>query len=160
MPSPDPTPNTPSPTEPAPVPNPIAPDPDDPSPDDPSPDDPGQEPDGPTPPAEETEVLATLTFMDSPRYKTSGSATVIRTGSQLKLELAEDFKTSSGPDLYLWLVRDKDSPDNYFEIAPLKTFAGAQSFDINLVNLDDYEALYIWCEDFSVLFGSGVLEKP
>lgn len=159
MPSPDPTPNTPSPTEPAPAPDPTDPDPNDPSPNDPSPNDPGQEPDGPTPPGEEAELLADITFMDAPSYETSGTARVVREGDAIRLELAADFITEDGPDLYVWLVKDKDSPEGFFELGRLKSFTGAQSYDVNLINIDDYEAVYIWCKAANALFGSGILEK-
>ena len=39
-------------------------------------------------------------------------------------------------------------------LAPLKGFSGAQRYEIpDNVNLDDYEAVAIWCRKFNVTFG-------
>ena len=150
--------------EPAPEPAPTPAQPEEPAPTEPAPTDPDDPapPDLPDPteePLEDAE-LASITFESSDDYEAAGTASIVREDGELRLELNDDFEADPrGPDLYLRLVPDKDSLDNFIEIAPLQSFSGAQSYELDLDNVDDYEAIYIWCKRFGGLFGSGVLEK-
>jgi hypothetical protein len=69
------------------------------------------------------------------------------------LRLAE-FKSTNGPDLYVYLSDDKNASD-FISLGKLKANQGNQNYDIpNEVALDKYNQVLIWCKTFGVLFGS------
>ncbi len=67
----------------------------------------------------------------------------------------ENFKSTNGPDLYVYLSKDSRSiDDGYIELATLKGNIGNQNYNIpDDVNLEEYSHVLIWCKQFSVLFG-------
>lgn len=67
----------------------------------------------------------------------------------------ENFKSTNGPDLYVYLSKDARSiSDGYIELGRLKGNIGNQNYHIpDDVNLDEYSYALIWCKQFSVLFG-------
>jgi hypothetical protein len=92
-------------------------------------------------------------FMDASRYETSGTAKFYtRTDDQL-LRL-ENFKTDNGPALKVYVAKDIQAAD-FIDLGNLKAVAGNQNYSIpKNVNLAEYPYVLIWCEQFSVLFGS------
>jgi len=134
----------PAPEEPAPAPTPE--DPEDPAPEDPDPEDP------------EDETLITSEFQGSGRYDVTGTATITGRNGQLTLSFAENFSSSSGPDLFVWLVKDESDLSSALELGELSATAGAQSYTLpNDTDIEDYSHIYIWCKQFSQLFGSASL---
>ena len=85
-----------------------------------------------------------------------GSAKVIPVseGSILRLE---DFRSTNGPDLYVYLSSDKDAKD-FVSLGKLKANIGNQNYEIpDGTDLSKYDTVLIWCQQFSVLFGSAEL---
>ena len=66
----------------------------------------------------------------------------------------ENFKSTNGPDLYVYLSTDKDASE-FINLGKLKANSGNQNYEIpNEVNLVEYNQVLIWCKAFGVLFGS------
>ena len=66
----------------------------------------------------------------------------------------ENFKSTNGPDLYVYLSTDKDASE-FVNLGKLKANSGNQNYEIpNEVNLVEYNQVLIWCKAFGVLFGS------
>lgn len=90
-------------------------------------------------------------------HKTSGKAKMIQVGEEKYLRL-ENFKTTNGPDLKVYLSKDKEAKE-YISLGELKGNIGDQNYEIpSDVDSEDYNNVLIWCEKFSVLFGSAELE--
>ena len=71
----------------------------------------------------------------------------------------ENFKTTNGPDLYVYLSTDKEASD-YVDLGRLKANSGNQNYDIpSDANLEKYNKVLIWCKAFGVLFGSAELSS-
>ena len=72
----------------------------------------------------------------------------------------ENFRSTNGPDLYVYLSKDARSiSDGYIELARLKGNIGNQNYQIPTdVDLNEYSHVLIWCKQFSVLFGYADLE--
>ena len=69
----------------------------------------------------------------------------------------EDFKSTNGPDLYVYLSTDEHASD-FVNLGELKANSGNQNYEIpNNVDLDKYNTVLIWCKAFGVLFGSAEL---
>jgi hypothetical protein len=70
----------------------------------------------------------------------------------------EDFKATNGPDLYVYLSTDKNASD-FVNLGRLKGNVGNQNYEIpEGTTLSKYDSALIWCQAFSVLFGSAELE--
>ncbi len=72
----------------------------------------------------------------------------------------ENFKSTNGPDLYVYLSKDARSISNgNIELGRLKGNIGNQNYDIPQdVKIDEYSHVLIWCKQFSVLFGYASLK--
>ncbi|QLE45399.1 DM13 domain-containing protein (plasmid) [Nostoc sp. C052] len=107
----------------------------------------------------------------SGEQKTQGKASITTKDGKSFLELDESFKTSeSGPDLVVILHRSDNvinstkppsyplKNGDYFIIAPLKKYSGAQTYSIpQNINLADYKSIAIWCRKFNATFGAASL---
>jgi len=114
-------------------------------------------------PAGPTE-LARGTFV-SQEHETSGTATVIELTDGRRTLRLEGFKTSNGPDLYVWLS-EKKAGGNWFkygggrkaQLGELKANRGSHNYAIPAdVELDGLRSVVIWCKRFHVAFGSAPL---
>ncbi|APD49373.1 hypothetical protein BM449_05995 [Synechococcus sp. SynAce01] len=108
----------------------------------------------------------------SGEHPTKGSAQLVKENNQHRLELDQDFSTStSGPDLVVVLHRKADviasttppafplNEGDYVLLAPLKSFSGAQMYPIpESVNLEEFRSATIWCRRFNATFGSATLQ--
>jgi len=69
----------------------------------------------------------------------------------------ENFKSTNGPDLYVYLSKDYKASE-FINLGKLKANSGNQNYDIpNDVDLGEYNKVLIWCKTFGVLFGSAEL---
>lgn len=109
------------------------------------------------PPAVYAEANTSGTFVDGDwLHKTQGTVKVIPTDSGSVLRL-ESFKTTNGPDLYVYLATD-DKASNFVNLGTLKGSSGNQNYEIPVeVDLSKYNKVLIWCKAFSVLFGTAEL---
>lgn len=100
-------------------------------------------------------LISQATFT-SGAHTTSGSIKLYSKNG-VKTLVFENFKTDSGPDLQVFLSKST-SRVNALEIGELKATSGNFSYDINnSYNTDENNMTIIWCEDYSVLFGSAHL---
>lgn len=69
----------------------------------------------------------------------------------------EDFKSTNGPDLYVYLSTDISATD-VVNLGKLKANIGNQNYKIlEGTDLEKYSEVLIWCKSFNVLFGSAGL---
>ncbi|BDQ30366.1 hypothetical protein NZNM25_09920 [Nitrosopumilus zosterae] len=69
----------------------------------------------------------------------------------------ENFESTNGPDLYVYLSTD-DNASDIVNLGKLKANKGNQNYDIpEGTDLQKYNKVLIWCKTFSVLFGSAGL---
>jgi len=69
----------------------------------------------------------------------------------------EDFRSTNGPDLYVYLATDKGASD-FVSLGNLKANQGNQNYEIPAdVDLEEYSQVLIWCKPFHVLFGNAEL---
>jgi Electron transfer DM13 len=100
-------------------------------------------------------VLSTGTFINGV-HATSGTAKLIKDKDGKKFLLLENFKYDNGPDVRLYLATSlKD--DDYTEIT--KTLSnGNVRLAVPSTAKDSQKYVLVWCEQFSVLFGSAELK--
>lgn len=110
-------------------------------------------------PDAETNVLLLEGSFQSEVHATSGSVKFFEATSGNLLSL-EDFKTDNGPDLYVYISKDK-SVSNSVNLGKLKSTSGTFNYAIDAsISLEDYPYVLIWCRDFAVLFGSAKAIMP
>ena len=101
-------------------------------------------------------------------HKTTGRALILRTADGGHVLRLEDFHTSNGPDVRVYLVKGnngtntafiKAGGDNFVDLGALKGNIGDQNYTIPAnVNLDEYKSVSIWCRRFTVNFAGASLE--
>jgi hypothetical protein len=79
-------------------------------------------------------------------------------GARSMILRLENFDATNGPDLYVYLATDNSASD-FVNLGRLKGNIGNQNYDIPVgTDLSRYDSVLIWCQAFSVLFGSAELE--
>ncbi|MGF1458317.1 MAG: DM13 domain-containing protein [Leptolyngbyaceae cyanobacterium] len=91
---------------------------------------------------------------------TTGNASVVTENGQTYIVFSGEFSTAMGPDVQVVLYGDDASvPVNiegsdYVVVGDLQSFEGGQRYLIGSdIDLDDYQAVAIWCREFDVTFG-------
>ena len=102
-------------------------------------------------------------------HQTSGRATIYRNEDGKEYLRLSDFTTSNGPDVHVVLVRSDDKALEqeivkgdleHLELGTLKGNQGDQNYDLPAtVDLNQYQAVAIYCERFHAIFGVARLEK-
>jgi hypothetical protein len=102
-------------------------------------------------------------------HQTSGRATIYKNKDGKEYLRFSDFTTSNGPDVHVVLVRAEDKALEqeivkgdleHVELGTLKGNQGDQNYDLPVnVDLNQYQAVAIYCERFHAIFGVARLEK-
>lgn len=91
-------------------------------------------------------------------HSTEGTVRIVREDGKQYLEFDGNFRTDSGPDLFVLLHRS-DKPERYNEedylsLGRLEGTSGTQRYAIpDDEDLDSYASAVIWCRRFNVTFG-------
>ena len=97
------------------------------------------------------------TFVDGDwLHKTQGTARIITLDDGSSVLRLEDFKTTNGPDVFVYLATD-DKATEFVDLGRLKANNGNQNYELPDVDLSKYDKVLIWCKAFSILFGTAEL---
>ena len=118
-----------------------------------------------TPEPVEPVQLARGDFVDA-EHGTTGTARVVELADGRRFVRLEDLATSDGPDLHVWLSDQPsggewDSYDDgrYVRLGDLKATHGNQNYEIPAdVRIDQMTTVVIWCDRFSVAFGTAPVD--
>lgn len=90
--------------------------------------------------------------------KVIGQAKIYLTNNQYMLKL-ENFNTSNGPDLKVYLSK-ASSPSDFISLGDLKSTNGNQVYEISgTPDFTQYRFVLIHCERYNHLYGSAELMK-
>jgi hypothetical protein len=90
-------------------------------------------------------------------HNAEGQTRTIQLDDKSQILRLEEFKSTNGPDLYVYLSTDKEATD-FVNLGRLKANIGNQNYEIPQgTDLEKYNKVLIWCKAFSVLFGSAEL---
>ncbi len=102
-------------------------------------------------------------------HATSGRATIYKSSDGKQYLRLSGFTTSNGPDVHVLLVRAEDKALGQeivegdldgVELGSLKGNQGDQNYDLPATaDLNQYQAVAIYCERFHAIFGVAKLEK-
>jgi hypothetical protein len=92
-------------------------------------------------------------------HATSGTVKLVtdKTDAKKKYLSFENFKTDAGPDLYIYLAEDKTAKGFVSVMKLSKTGTFVLDVPVN-ADLAKQKYVLIWCQQFTVLFGSAKLE--
>lgn len=92
-------------------------------------------------------------------HNAEGKAKILTLSDGSQIIRLEDFRSTNGPDVHLYLSTNKQASD-FIDLGRLKANIGNQNYQIP-VNTDynKYNYVLIWCQPFSVLFGSAQLSS-
>jgi hypothetical protein len=123
-----------------------------------------REPDEAAPAASDPVALGSGTFSSRNRYTVTGRATVYRLEDGSRTLRLEDFESTNGPDLFVYLTAadeadsDPQLDADVVDLGVLRGNVGNQNYDIPAdVDLDRYDTVVIWCRRFSTGFGAADL---
>ncbi len=89
-------------------------------------------------------------------HQVEGQAHVITANGREYLRF-EDFQSTNGPDLKVYLSKDLDAKE-YISLGDLKGNIGNQNYELQEeIDFEEYKYALIWCERFRVLFGKAEL---
>jgi Electron transfer DM13 len=92
-------------------------------------------------------------------HNAEGLAKVIPLEGRRTILRLENFKSTNGPNVHLYLAADK-AASNFIDLGRLKANNGNRNYNIPAgTDLNKYNMALIWCKDFSVLFGSAQLKS-
>lgn len=107
--------------------------------------------------------------LEGKAHQTSGRATIYKTAEGKTYLRLSDFTTSNGPDVHVLLVKAEDKALEQeivkgnlesVELGSLKGNQGDQNYDLPATaDLNQYQAVAIYCERFHAIFGVARLEK-
>ncbi|MEM9201765.1 MAG: DM13 domain-containing protein [Actinomycetota bacterium] len=94
-------------------------------------------------------------FTSLSRYTVIGDAFVLNNGTEQRFLRFENFDSSNGPDLKVYLRAENG---DFVSLGELTGNIGDQNYEIPVdVDLDVFNTVEIWCERFSVGFGEALL---
>jgi hypothetical protein len=90
-------------------------------------------------------------------HTAEGNVKVVSLTDGSKILRLENFKSTNGPNVHVYLSTDKHATD-YVDLGKLKANNGNQNYNIPAgTDIRKHNIVLIWCKDFSVLFGSAPL---
>ncbi len=107
-----------------------------------------------TTPTEKTLLSGTFSSNNHP---TSGTAKIIQGADGKNYLVMENLKSDAGPDLRVYLSSDLTIKD---AVQIIDKVPGGNSKTLlpSTVDISKHKTVLIWCRQFSVLFGNGVLK--
>ncbi len=116
------------------------------------------------PPPPQPVVLAEGAFINK-EHDTSGTARVLRLADGSRILRLENFSTSDGPDVHVWISdATADAPNGnfddgrYVKLGKIKATDGNQNYPIPPdAKLTGLQSVVIWCDRFNVAFGAAPL---
>lgn len=98
-------------------------------------------------------------------HNSSGTWLLVRSGNDLYLQSAEDFRSSPGPDYHVYISSSpaiKDNPEfneEQIEVARLTKPNGAAYYLLETRNIEDVVSVLIWCKKFKEYIGAADLKS-
>lgn len=90
-------------------------------------------------------------------YQTKGTIQSIESDGDVYLRF-EDFETTNGPDLFVYLTKPGQETTEVVSLGALKGNIGNQNYLVPTdTDLTEYNTVVIWCRAFNATFGTGEL---
>ncbi len=102
-------------------------------------------------------LIGNFIGIDDGIHNAKGLAKILTISNGSQILRLENFKSTNGPDVHLYLSNNKQAND-FIDLGRLKANNGNQNYKIPMdIDFNHYGYVLIWCKPFSVLFGSAQL---
>ena len=116
--------------------------------------------------SKEPKIIKQGNFIDSDFFhKGSGQAYILEYPGGRKILRFENFETTNGPDLYVYLSSSAAPTGNlkslgeFIDLGQLKGNIGDQNYELpQNASINDLNSVIIWCKKFGALFPYSVLK--
>ncbi len=99
------------------------------------------------------------TFRGLNGYGVEGTAILERSADQAMVMFDSDFRSQSGPGLYVYLSPNATNVEGGINLGSLQATSGTQNYRIpDNVNPDDFDHVLVYCQPFRVPFGTANLQ--
>lgn len=89
-------------------------------------------------------------------HPASGQASLVQVDDTFYIRY-QDFKTIDGPDIFVYLSKDKDARE-FVNLGKVKATEGNVNYQVPAgVDVAQYKYVLVWCKAFGVLFNSAEL---
>ena len=89
-------------------------------------------------------------------YVMTGNFTLSVIDDKLVIDIEDDYRASSAlPGLFVYLTNNPNTTVGALEIGAVQVFSGAHSYELDNVNISDYNYLLYFCKPFNVKVGDG-----
>ena len=111
------------------------------------------------------EDTATSSQFVSVEHPTQGQVRVVEEDGARYIAIGEDFQSDRGPALQVILHKANTvdlqvQEGDYISLGALQSFNGAQRYLVpEDVDLDQYQSVAVWCEQFNATFGYAPLAQ-
>ena len=106
-----------------------------------------------------TDLIGNFMGVGDGIHNAEGLAKILTLSNGSQILRLENFKSTNGPDVHLYLSNNKQ-PNDFIDLGRLKANIGNQNYQIPLdTDYNKYKYVLIWCQPFSVLFGSAQLNS-
>jgi len=93
-------------------------------------------------------------------YTLEGGFTIKDMDGNLMIEVDESYRASSNlPGLFIYLTNNPATTVGALEIGPVTVFNGAHNYEVNNVEITDYQYLLYFCKPFNVKVGDGEINE-
>jgi hypothetical protein len=104
-----------------------------------------------------TDLIGNFIGVGDGIHNAEGKAKILTLSNGSQILRLENFKSTNGPDVHLYLSNNKQAND-FIDLGRLKANNGNQNYKIPMdIDFNHYGYVLIWCKPFSVLFGSAQL---
>lgn len=101
-------------------------------------------------------------FKGNSSYNVSGTAVLEQAGTALKLTFEDNFRSSNGPQLGVFLAKNAPAvltASNSVSLGNLKSTSGKQEYNVPAnVKLSDFDFVVVYCIPFNIPFGFAKLD--
>jgi len=101
------------------------------------------------------EIIKTGEFEGLAGHNAQGIAKIIQ-GNDMTFLRFENFEVTNGPDLRVYITQDGDIK-NGIHLENLKGSKGNQNYELNDIDIEQYNSVVIYCQPFGVYFAEASL---
>jgi len=102
------------------------------------------------------EIIKTGEFEGLAGHNAKGIAKIIQ-GNDMTFLRFENFEVTNGPDLRVYITQDGDIK-NGIHLEKLKGSKGNQNYELNDIDIEQYNSVVIYCQPFGVYFAEASLK--
>ena len=111
------------------------------------------------PTSAQTDTAPAAVVTGTTGHPASGTVRIVKSNGASFVRY-ENFKTINGPDIYVYLAKDRDAKE-FVSLGQVKATEGNVNYEIPTgTDLSKYHYVLTWCKQFGVLFNYADLGTP